>query len=1475
MSQAQDFATSFMDTLAGSATLNATLKGVFANILANQVTVSGSGEVSFGASFSILSQIFTFISTPDTDRPATGILGYGNDAIDQAKTDAAADQGLTIDDGLTNTNDSRTFTIDSDVSSVTEGETVTFTVTASEASDTDQTLTYQVAGAAIAGDDSSKADPLTDLGILNGQITIPAGQTSVTVALTPASDGSTEGLEGFLVNLLDSNFNVSTSSSTVAIEDPANAGQAFTLTTGSDVAPDYVGGAGDDTFVAGEDIVGTNAGNPVYATHLNATDSLDGGDGNDTLNVTADNAIDVPAMTLTSIENVNLASGAGVTADFSDTGTTTTGLQSVSVTQAGGAVDLDLDDATAASVSGISGNATVAVTGGTTQNVTLGASAGALDLDDAEGAITVTTTDYTAASVIQEGTDVTVTASMDEGNAGDITIGGASTAAASGAVAVTQNITSAGATASSGAVAVTGGTTVDVTVNGTITADEDGDNNTLAADTIGVTGNDDTTTVTVAQNLTATDHAVSASGLVGATQTLTFKALDNGETTTVDSLTFTATKDLTKEEVAQAFANLTDSDTQAAGGVLANGYFSNALGTSGWTSGDAAGAVVVFTATSEDPGALTVAAGDKDPASTYAAGTAASGAESGNVSVAYGAVTIADAGNDSITTVSVDGYAASSITSDALTTLTLANSAGNMDVNVNADNAFTLNVNDVDHAVSLDTTSGADITNLTINATTEASGFALTAAGLTDLTIDASVALDLATSAQASVGNNTLKNVTLQGAGAVGLGNVLADETSLEAFDATANTGGVTATIEADADALSGNFEDYDFSAGNDVVTIELNSGTAADVDVNLGAGNDTLTLASGQTAGAVLDGGAGDQDVLSMTVATAEALDGSSAFDVTATNFERLTLNDTAVAQAIDLDNLTYNYVTTTGSTGAATLDNMASGGTVELTANGSFTVNVKDADEAANTSDVLNVVASVAASDVDQGALTAADVETINITSDDTAPDHDADGIEFEAGERQQNTLDLNAVDATSIVIDGDANLVLDNAGNEKVASIDGSAMTGALTVTAAGGVASTITGGSGNDVLTASSGGVLGTTNATGNVATPTNDAVLGVTGVTGVTAVAQEVIYTFSRAVANTDVISVTLNGNAYAVTADIPGTHANVAAVYAALKTAVEASEDITVTVSGDALTFTADVAGTPYTVDAALANDNSSGGTAVTAPSSGVVANVVAVTAVTAVAEQATLDVTGEFSNSATDDLDQGDSISLTVEGTTYSHTVTAATQTVDSANDALLTLIEANAAIDAASTYDAGTNLFTFVAANATDTNLAIGTDFTVTDATLGDAAGDTLIGGAGNDTLTGGDLATLTGGEGNDTFVINTPTNVNSYSTITDLLSGDVIDLDTANGGTVEFTSAAVTLADTAVFQDYANAAVNALGNDTNDAAWFQFGGNTFIIKSGEDHSSTADFQNGSDAIIQITGQVDLSTASYNMTNGTLEIA
>lgn len=142
--------------------------------------------------------------------------------------------------------------------------------------------------------------------------------------------------------------------------------------------------------------------------------------------------------------------------------------------------------------------------------------------------------------------------------------------------------------------------------------------------------------------------------------------------------------------------------------------------------------------------------------------------------------------------------------------------------------------------------------------------------------------------------------------------------------------------------------------------------------------------------------------------------------------------------------------------------------------------------------------------------------------------------------------------------------------------------------------------------------------------------------------------------------------------------------------------------------------------------------------------------------------------------------------------------------------------------------------------------------------DTITGGAGADVLMGGAGNDTLDGKAGADkLTGGAGNDTFVIAAEANVNTYDTITDFAAGDKISIANLAG----FTQAKVELGTNAVFQDYANAVINA--EATNGSGWFQFNNNTYVVADiGADNGTS--FINGQDAIVEITGLVDLSNST-----------
>lgn len=1119
-------------------------------------------------------------------------------------------------------------------------------------------------------------------------------------------------------------------------------GQVFSLTAGVDKGASFVGTDDDDTFLSDHDIT-----NDVAT--LGALDVLNGGAGTDTLEITSADttAYEMAAATISNVENITIAGAAGVTADVS--GANVTGLETLAVTKATTATvtasstqDVEVSGATGAI--DVAGGKDVTVTDSTAdQAITIG-EAGA-GTTNASGTISVTDSKQGAGAIqVDGGTDVTVDATAAD-DAGNITVG--ANTAASGVVSVAQTLNSDGtetAGLAGGDIAVTGGTSVDVTVNANSTAEAATSNESITIGDVTVTGDDSTTDVNVAQNANVETFTSEEVAEVAATQTLTFKALTAGQTTTVDGLTFTASEDLTAQQVAAAFANLTSTDTQSVGGPVENGIFTGELGTAGWTSGAANGANVVFTAPANGSPALIVTGGTVDPTSNYQLGTAASGGVESTNAVAYGDVTVADGGADSIANVTVNGYGnGSSVTSDVLETLTLANNTAGADiavVNTSADAALTLNVDNITSATGglgnakidlVDT--GSDIVNVTINTTGSASNFILDADQMETLTINADANLTL----DEETGGTDFGNVTsvdINGEASVSLADSLLSASGLNSFNAADNTGGVTATVTANG-ANVGDIEEYVFSAGNDTVTLDEST---VNVDVTLGAGDDSVALASGTTAlGAMVDGGEGT-DTLALDAADAVTASAGIAFEQNFQGFERLSLGATGSAGTVDLANMNdISYVRTAGNVGTnavytidlsglvlnfdatnggdtfsiagqtvftadadgegpadaatgidgttvtfggvtydidatdatavtltaqtasnvtgdialtvgnesgdgasqapttnagispttegvagadadLTLDNMASDGTVELTANGDLIVNVANAEN--GDSDSLNAIVTTATADLDAGTLTVADVETVNITSTDSQLDNNGDGVNDAV---QTNTLDLNADSATSVVVDGNANLVLDVADSADVTTLNAADLTGALTVTATGNAAMTVTGGAGNDVLTAA-----------------------------------------------------------------------------------------------------------------------------------------------------------------------------------------------------------------------------------------------------------GSGDVLNGGAGNDTLTGANLTQLTGGAGADTFMMNTPTNANSYSTITDLEAGDIIDLDAGNAGTVEFGASAVQLASTAVFQDYANAAVNQLGSDGNDAAWFQFGGDTYIVQSGNT-AANDDFVSGADSIIQIAGEVDLSLASYNQSQGTLEIA
>jgi S-layer protein len=814
-------------------------------------------------------------------------------------------------------------------------------------------------------------------------------------------------------------------------------GQTFTLTAGLDTV---LGGSGNDSI------------NANFASALGVLDSINGAGGTDTLNVFGVDglggaaAINIPTLTnVTSVEILNLAGASTVTADT----TGWTGLQQLNVVQSAGDAIIFAGDTTAVSVAGA--DAAVTVDGGSTQTVTLDVAGGDVFLSGATGAVTVSVADQnTQDIVVNDGTAVNVTSSADTTPVtGVIYVGNVTKP--TGAVSVTSHLSNDAAPAANmqgGDIFVSGGTTVNVTQTATQAVSATaGANSTITQSNVVVIGGSATTAVSVNQSaaVTAAPTALAVAAVTESASAV-FTALAGGASLTVGGLTFTAgAAGTTAAQTAAAFANLTTGDTQ---GSSTLGVYTGAL--TGWTSGGASGTgstTVVFTSTDAGDvgdlpfaGAVTV---------TTTQGVAAATA-AGKGGIANGVVQIVDAGwaipaVDTISTATVNGYVFGVVASDALTSLALANSSGAFVVDNTVATTLGLAVNNVKHAVVLDG-AGATYTNLFVAATGADSAFALTGNAVKALDVSGDKALDLTGSALAA-----LQTVTVGGSTSLTLD---ASGATVTAVNTSGNTG--TSTIK-----LDGSKATYTGGAGVDNVT--LTSATVSKA-IALGAGNDSIKLAAGTTAiTGSIDGGDGT-DTLAMDAADAATASAGLTFETKISGFEKLSLGANAAAATVDLANMDdISYVISAGNTAALTLNNMANAGTLELTAAGTTQVNVNLVD-ATGTADSLNVITKLSTAGINYGTVAAAGVESIALTVTDTSTKA---GI-------QTATLALADTALKTVTVTGNANLTL-TTDSLVLTSVNGSAMSGALTATTNGAVAETITGGSGKDVLTAHVGSV----------------------------------------------------------------------------------------------------------------------------------------------------------------------------------------------------------------------------------------------------------------------------------------------------------------------------------------------------------------------------------------------------------------
>lgn len=418
-----------------------------------------------------------------------------------------------------------------------------------------------------------------------------------------------------------------------------------------------------------------------------------------------------------------------------------------------------------------------------------------------------------------------------------------------------------------------------------------------------------------------------------------------------------------------------------------------------------------------------------------AAAAAVASTTVGSAAIVAGATNVLDANRASttaagtITTVTLSNSGAAVVNSGALTTLNLAGTlttvnAGTLGALTTAANtALTVNLNGAvsTGALTVDT----DITTINITG----SGTANTLADL----VNASA---------------TAVNIS----GAVGV-TVTANTLASTAIITSTNTAGTTLTQQL------GNAQQFVGGDGADSISV-----AATTKAINMGGGNDVVIISTETLGtGGTLNGGAGTNTIVANTNGSTLSANGNI------TNFTTLRVAGGAAQGAHNATGFTALEVGLTGTNlaGAMSFTNVAAGTTLRYLATTGQTSAYTLAN-ATGTSDVLNMTLSSAAA-INIGTLTAAGIETVNITNTDTNTT------------AQQNTMALVATSATTITVTGNAGLAFTNdATNTRISVFNASGVVGAAAdaanlavsytsvTTVANSATTTITGGSGNDTL-----------------------------------------------------------------------------------------------------------------------------------------------------------------------------------------------------------------------------------------------------------------------------------------------------------------------------------------------------------------------------------------------------------------------
>lgn len=653
---------------------------------------------------------------------------------------------------------------------------------------------------------------------------------------------------------------------------------------------------------------------------------------------------------------------------------------------------------------------------------------------------------FTAADVAAAGGGATATWSAGDkldGGAGNDTFTIISNSAITNPVGITVanietiNATSGATGTNLNTTAFTGLEAVNVTAVGNVTATSAG--TTAVSVTNGTLANGQSVTINGGSTVNATTTAAVTAGAGAGTVNV------GGATAAAGAVTVKTTSTL--ETAIDTVANTgTGTVVNVTGGTSVT--VDNTLATTG-----AAEAGDVLT------GGLVTVIGNANTTTVSVTQTAARTQTATSAGIANGGVTITD-GNvataaDTITNVSLANFGNSTITSTALNTLSLTGGAtatpsGAVILNQSAADTSTaattlaLNLNG-GSVGAISGTQAAAYTTLNVAGAKAASTVAnFTSAGVTAVNVSG----DQAVTFTSIAGLNNLATVTSTNAAGLTLGSAL--------LATTAFTGG----------------------AGNDTITL----GASHARNVDMGAGNDTVVY-GGTLLNNTLRVNAGEgTDTIAMTSTQAVAASASGVFNTTFNGFDVLRVTMDADGDVVSLAGINgVNSVVARdgGATQSITINGFKQNGTLTLdtaanAATSNFNVNIVDAN--VNPNDVINVVLSNDAGARDFGTVTAANIETVNLSTVDVGTAANTAAT--------RDTLKLAASSATTIKVSGNNGLILDNTGNTAVTLFDASGVVAnstndtaanlGVTFVSANATALanvTIIGGAGDDFLTGS--------------------------------------------------------------------------------------------------------------------------------------------------------------------------------------------------------------------------------------------------------------------------------------------------------------------------------------------------------------------------------------------------------------------